>query len=321
MIRSYTTGDKEAAEAFWEDNASRQGYAPRSRAALDEMLFGHPYFSPAHTFVLEEEGALCAFLCGCTGDDIPGGKERGYFTCLITDREHDTDETTDALFRALEDSFRAKGKTYSAVTFFNPMHLPWVIPGTPGFEHNNMPGVDVSLPLHGRMLRSGYTERARECAMFRDLSDFAVPETTAAFAEKMAAQGYTIGCYDAERHTGLQEMLAALENPDWTRQITEATGKKMLLPVALAGNRVAGFAGPVYPEETGRGYFAGIGIMPQYQHHGLGSLLFCRLCEEEKRAGAKYMSLFTGEKNPAKKIYENAGFRTVRVFGVMLKQL
>lgn len=87
------------------------------------------------------------------------------------------------------------------------------------------------------------------------------------------------------------------------------------------GNTVAGFAGPVYPEPTGRGYFAGIGIAPQYQHRHLGKLLFFRLCEEEKKAGAAYMSLFTGITNPARRIYESAGFRSVRTFGVLLKTL
>ena len=84
---------------------------------------------------------------------------------------------------------------------------------------------------------------------------------------------------------------------------------------------MAGFAGPVYPEPTGRGYFAGIGIAPQYQHRHLGKLLFFRLCAEEKRAGAVYMSLFTGVANPARRIYESAGFTSVRTFGVLLKTL
>ena len=77
----------------------------------------------------------------------------------------------------------------------------------------------------------------------------------------------------------------------------------------------------VYPEPTGRGFFAGIGIAPQYQHRHLGKLLFFRLCAEEKRAGAVYMSLFTGVANPARRIYESAGFTSVRTFGVLLKTL
>ena len=81
------------------------------------------------------------------------------------------------------------------------------------------------------------------------------------------------------------------------------------------------FTGPIYPEETGRGYFTGIGVAPQYGRHGLGTLLFYRLLEQEQAAGAKYMSLFTGQTNPAKQIYSGAGFREVRTFGVMLKEL
>ena len=91
--------------------------------------------------------------------------------------------------------------------------------------------------------------------------------------------------------------------------------------VGLSGHTCAGFTGPIYPEETGRGYFAGIGVAPQYGRHGLGTLLFYRLLEQEQAAGAKYMSLFTGQTNPAKQIYSGAGFREVRTFGVMLKEL
>ena len=62
-------------------------------------------------------------------------------------------------------------------------------------------------------------------------------------------------------------------------------------------------------------------MAPQYQGHGLGTLLFYRLLEREKQAGAQYMSLFTGEENNARFIYLNAGFRIVRTFGVMQKEL
>lgn len=321
MIRNYQPTDHDAAVALWQRNAARQGYALRDAQELDALLLRHPYFCARHAFVREEAGAVCAFACGCTGDDIPRGDVRGYFTCLLAERAWDTDETAAQLLDALEESFRAAGKSVSAVTFFNPMRLPWVMPGTPGFEHNNMPGVGTDLPLHARMRAHGYQEPARECAMCRDLSDFCVPEEIKALECKAAAEGYTVTLYDEARHSGLAEMLEALENPDWIARIGAAARERLVLPVALAGSTVAGFAGPVYPEPTGRGYFAGIGVAPQYQHHGLGRILFFRLCEAEKNAGARYMSLFTGEDNPAKHIYESAGFRAVRTFGVLLKEL
>ena len=201
------------------------------------------------------------------------------------------------------------------------MHLPWVIPGSPGHEHNNMPGIATDLPLHERMLAHGYTETTQETAMYRTLTDFAIPPEVRALEHRTAAEGCTLALYDPNRHHGLDAMLQALDNPDWTVWVTAAARDGLCLPVALAGNTVAGFAGPVYPEPTGRGFFAGIGIAPQYQHRHLGKLLFFRLCAEEKRAGAVYMSLFTGVANPARRIYESAGFTSVRTFGVLLKTL
>ena len=120
----------------------------------------------------------------------------------------------------------------------------------------------------------------------------------------------------------------------WERRVTSEfgnrvdpiTGKRkghggMDLLVALSGGTVAGFTGPVYPEPTGRGYFAGIAVAEQYRGHGLGKLLFYRLCRAEKERGARYMSLFTGIDNPAQNIYKEAGFTPRRYFAVMIKEL
>ena len=137
----------------------------------------------------------------------------------------------------------------------------------------------------------------------------------------MAQKGYTVIQYDGSRYDGLLPMLESLGSPLWISEITEAAARGQRLLVGLHGSTVAGFAGPIYPEKTGRGYFAGIGVSPAFEHHGLGTLLFYRLCQAEKDAGAQYMSLFTGVSNPARLIYEGAGFQTKRVFSVLEKDL
>ena len=109
-------------------------------------------------------------------------------------------------------------------------------------------------------------------------------------------------------------------NPMWDAEIPEAAEKINML-VALRDGEVVGFTGPVYPEETGRGYFAGIAVSADHGGHGLGSLLFSRLCQAEKEAGSRYMSLFTGSGNHAQKIYLQAGFQVRRRFSVMTKEL
>ena len=85
MIRNAAPADHAALLALWQANAPRQGYASRPDAEVDRLLFRHPYFSYEYTFVREEQGRAVAFICGCVGNDIPHGRERGCFTCLAAD--------------------------------------------------------------------------------------------------------------------------------------------------------------------------------------------------------------------------------------------
>ena len=62
-------------------------------------------------------------------------------------------------------------------------------------------------------------------------------------------------------------------------------------------------------------------VEPSLRGHGLGTLLFNRLCLAERACGAQYMSLFTGVNNPAQRIYQAAGFTPRRYFAVMIKEL
>ena len=321
MIRNYTPADATALLDLWNTAGAAMGYAPVTKEKFEKLLLNHRDFSPAFTFLLEEQGAVLGFINGCTGDHIPRGDIRGYVSCLILRKEAETEENTLLLLNALEDAFRKAGRIHSAVTFFNPIRLPWIIPGTDGHQHNNAPGVALDLPLHDRMIAHGYREATQECAMYLDLANFSMPRWIEEKAEKMAAKGYTVARYDATRHTGLNEMVEALNNPMWSAEIPAAGESGMDLLVGLKDNVCAGFTGPVYPEDTGRGYFAGIGVAPMYEKNGLGTLLFYRLLQREQEVGSKYMSLFTGVDNHAKQIYLGAGFRIVRTFGVMLKEL
>ena len=321
MIRCYLPSDEPALHALWNTDGLRSGYAPLDITKFRRLLTEHPEFRSEFTFVLEEDGQILGFINGCAGDHIADGSPTGYMSCLILAQEADNEENTAALVRTLENAFRKAGRTRSTVSYFNPIRLPWIIPGTVDHQHNNCPGIATDLKLYPRMLARGYKEAAQEMAMHKSLADYETPEWIEQRAEKMAAVGYTVARYDASRHEGLEEMVEALNNSMWSAEIPAAGKAGMDLIVGLCGNTCAGFTGPVYPEETGRGYFAGIAVAPQYEHHGLGKLLFYRLLQREKEVGARYMSLFTGVDNPARFIYLEAGFEVVRTFSVMLKEL
>lgn len=311
MIRKYITDDEAALLRLWNTLGVSMGYAPLTGEKLHSLILDHPCFEPELAFLLEENWILRGFAFGCVQ------ARRGHLGCLLASTQEDAEALTDAV----EEAFRRRGCDESMVSFWCPIRLPWVMPGTAGHQHNNLPGVPVDLPLHGWLTRQGYEPRSREVAMHLDLSGFEIPEAVTDKAIRMALEGYTVAQYDDASHWGLSEMLEQLGNPLWKTEIAAvgAEGKRLL--VGLKGNQVAGFAGPIYPEDTGRGYFSGIGVAPEFEGHGLGKLLFYMLCREEKAAGAAYMSLFTGEENPARRIYEGAGFQIRRKFDVMAKAL
>ena len=318
MIRKFVTGDERALYCLWETEGPRFGYAALTESKFREIFLEHPDFSAEFTFVVEEDGHICGFVNGCAGAP---DTETGYISCLLLESQVDTVDNTTQLVCALEDEFRKAGKKYCAVSFFNPIRLPWVIPGTPGHQHNNLPGVPADVPLYHRLLALGYEETSRECGLYCDLADYTTPGWVEDKAAQMAQRGYTVGPYDSRCHKGLDEMVHSLGNPQWSAEIPAAGKAGLDLLVALKGNLCAGFTGPVYPEETGRGYLAGVAVAQQYERNGLGTLLFYRLLQREKEVGAKYMSIFTGVNNRAKEIYMKAGFRVVRTFAVMRKEL
>ena len=139
MIRSYTPDDESAMLSLWNTAGAVMGYAPASQEDFRRLLTRHPNFSPAYTFVLEEKGTFLGFVNGCTGAGIPKGDIRGYLSCLILAAEADSDENTALLLSALENAFRKAGKTYCAVTFFNPIRLPWILPAHRGTSTTTPP--------------------------------------------------------------------------------------------------------------------------------------------------------------------------------------
>ncbi|WP_339293456.1 GNAT family N-acetyltransferase [Paenibacillus sp. FSL W8-0187] len=319
-----TTWDHRYAEAvieFWNTEAVKDGYKELTPESLDRIFLSSPYLDPENTFLWMDNGQVKGFACGCTGDDLPLGQVAGYLTCIVIAEELQSDEIYSELLKAIENRFRTLGKKQSEVLFFNPMMLPWYIPDTPKHEHNNAPGVPIGSRLHSFLAAQGYIERATECAMYLDLSAFTYLDEMIAKEQKAASEGYAVELFDAAKHHGVTEMLQGFDNPLWQKEITASTEQGTPVVIAVRDDKAAGFAGPVIRQDNGRGYFAGIGVHPDHEGHGLGSVLFFKLCEAFKNIGTDYMSLYTGKDNPALRIYEKAGFRTVKYFAVMRKEL
>ncbi|MDF2835127.1 MAG: family acetyltransferase [Paenibacillus sp.] len=321
MIATWNDRYADEVIAVWNEVAVRDGYKEMTAESFAGIITGNVYFDPLCAFVSLEDGRVVGFACGCAGDDLPLGDVAGYITCVVLADGFEDAERAEALVRAMEARFVELGKKQADTLFFNPMQLPWYVPDTPRHEHNNAPGVPTGSLLHKTLQRLGYVERAIQCAMYLPLGGFEVPESILAKEEKAAASGYRVEMLDAAKHGGVHEMLEALGNPLWKKEIGRSLEDGTPVVVAALQGRVVGFAGPVVRQANGRGYFAGIGVEKEHEGHGLGSSLFFRLCEAFQSIGTDYMSLYTGSNNPALRIYERAGFRTAKTFATMRREL
>ncbi|SEC11690.1 GNAT family N-acetyltransferase [Paenibacillus sp. GP183] len=306
--------------ALWNEEAVKESYKELSAQSFEAIFLSNPYFDKENTFVLLERDQVIGFACGCTGDDLPLGDLAGYITCIVLSSDWRTDENYRMLLDVLEHRFQQKGKKQADILFFNPIKLPWYIPDTPNHEHNNAPGLPVDSPVYAFLLSQGYKERVQESGMYLNLAGFAIPDDNRAKEEKAVADGYKVELFDPGKHYGVDDMLSGLNNLLWQKEIAECTADGVPVVIAAHQGKAVGFAGPVIRQENGRGYFTGIGVHPDHEGHGLGSILFFKLCEAFEAIGTEYMSLYTGVSNPAIRIYEKAGFKTIKYFSVMRRE-
>ncbi|WP_438348504.1 GNAT family N-acetyltransferase [Paenibacillus sp. FA6] len=320
MMKSWDNQYIQGVISLWNKEAVKDGYKELTEISFANIFLSSPYFDRETTFVLLEADLVKGFTCGCTGDDLPLGDVAGYITCIVLSSECKTNENYKLMLNALEQRFQHLGKKQADVLFFNPMLLPWYIPDTPKHEHNNAPGVPLDSTLYPFLLSQGYVDRSRECAMYLNLADFFIPEDIKSKEEKVAEEGYAVELFDPEKHSGVNEMLGGFDNPLWDTQIPNYTAEGVPMVIVAYEGKTVGFAGPVIRQDNGRAFFAGIGVHPNHEGHGLGSILFFKLCEAFQNIDTIYMSLFTGRNNPAMRIYEKAGFQHAKEFSVMRRE-
>lgn len=319
-IRRFTASDTAQAAALWNKEASKFHYKRLSELEFSDTFVNHRDYDPDCTFVAVEGERVVGFAAGCTGDHLPLGEVAGYITTVLMD-EQAADEQLDAMIARLEQRFIQLGKKQAELLFFNPVKLIWTMPGAPAHEHNNAPGIDRAMPLYKRLLARGYADRATQCGMHLALGSFELPSSILNKEQRAGEKGYRIENYDAGKHSGLQDMLEALQNPQWSSDVAHYAGQGAQLPVAVYENVCVGFAGPIIRQPNGRAFFCGVGVHPQHEGHGLGSVLFFRMVEAFQQANCDYITLFTGKTNPARSIYEKAGFVTEKEFAILRREL
>ena len=328
-IREYTDRDYEALERIWNECVSNGDvlYRPVKRDYFQEKLLSDNVYDPSLLLVAEEENELIGFISGSRKKSfLPGENEQntpGYLNTVMVKPDFRRHGAGENLLRALEDSFYHMGKRNLDVSSLSPLDLDWRIPGTPGHEHNNMPGMDEGSLAYPFLLNRGYVPRVHEVAMYLNLSDYRINRLVEEKRRELAMQGIKAGLYDPAEGCEWDEMCTRVGSEYWRKVLKDELSSPMPRPILAARTEghIVGFTGPVDVQPNGRGWFTGICTDPLYEKRGIATVLFNDLMCEFKKIGAQYSSLFTGTENHAQRLYLKTGFRPARTFAFLRKEL
>ena len=318
-------------------------YSPLTEAGFREKFLEGEGRDPDNLLVADRDGAPVGFIHGVAPETFRGGKPgNAYLTVLLVDAASRNRGIGKALLNALKERMREQGAANMFISSVNPVNLNWRIPGTPGHDHNNMPGLDTGCAGAGFFSHMGFENRYAEVAMYMNLADYRMPESVLEKQEALRRQGIVTGVYDPAQHCGFDAMCDHVGSEYWRdvlRTETEAwekgqpnsdarfwpdgvrpQGPRPLL-AAVHGGQIVGFTGPVDLQKSGRGWFTGICTDPAFERRGIATVLFNLLMEAFVKEGAQFSTLFTGADNHAQRVYRAAGMRPVREFQLMLLPL
>ncbi len=299
----------------------------------------------AGVFIVAEDdkGQLQGAVHGVQPYAYPGAKPGwSYLTFELVAPEFRGSGIGMQLLAALADRMRTAGASTLAISSLNPVNIDWHIPGTPGHDHNNMPGLDegcAGAAFFHRFFESAH----REVAMYRSLDHtIRVPAEIVALRLKLQHEGIETGLYCGTPLYEFETLCRNVGSAYWQHVLTteiqaHLTGQPNEDPAlwpdgrcpdgprpllaAIADGRLVAFTGPIDRQVSGRGWFTGICTDPSYEHRGIATVLFSMLMEEFGKRGATFSTLFTGEDNRAQRIYTRAGMQIVRHFTLMKMDL
>jgi ribosomal protein S18 acetylase RimI-like enzyme len=294
-------------------------YKPFTSASFTQKFLDNKFFNNAGLKLLFDNDKLIG-MGHAIMTDVEAGP--GYITFVVVDKEHERQGIGSTILAELEKYLKENGKTLVRLLFFNPTNLEWIIPGT-NADHPGAPAIPYNSPFYFLLLASGYKPSAQQDAFYLDITNYSIPQKVIDTEARNEKEGYTITIYDEKLHHGFKELFEELKNPGWYQAVQHNLAKEKPDPMLIVQKEgeILGWTGPMYTQESGRGYFAGIGVHPKTQGLGLGKALFCHLVNESRKNGAKFMTLFTGAENLARNIYLYAGFKIVQSFAVMSKPL
>lgn len=261
-----------------------------------------------------------------------------YLTLLMIEPAYRNKGCGTALLEAAADWARKRGKSRLVIGSDQPEQLTWLIPGTPGHDHNNAPGIWEEGGAVDWFARRGFETAFREMSLYINLKDYHWDPALDDRIKALRAQGIRTGIWEPAWGRDYDGMCDRVGSEYWRHVLrTEIaawdTGKPNADPAlwpdgrqpagprpflaAAKDGQIIGFTGPLDQQESGRGWFTGICADPLYGGRGIGTVLFNLLLRLFRERGAAFCSIFTGVNNPAQRIYLRAGLRVTSHWSVL----
>jgi ribosomal protein S18 acetylase RimI-like enzyme len=317
MIRSIQTSDIPQVVDLWNRMHDNNDWilSPVATKDIQSICFQ----TQASTFVYWKQNTIIGLVSGIVSTE----SNRGYITMILVEPNHQRQGIGTLLINHLEHHMTSGSPTIQSIdiVFHNPISLRWNIQHLPGVEHPMMPGVLEHSSGHAFFNHHNYHLFAQQEVYYRDITDYRVSNNIIQKKIQLERNNILVEHYNKTVHTGFDQLFESLQSSSWKTEVEK--GIQFGYPVLIVScqKKIIGFAGPLFIENSKRGYFAGIGVHKDYRKQGIASVLFASLCAELSQMGATYMTLFTGTTNPAKQIYLQEGFHVVQSFVNLRKQL
>jgi ribosomal protein S18 acetylase RimI-like enzyme len=242
-------------------------------------------------------------------ENAPPDSDRGYITLFAVHPKFQRQGIGSGLLQQAESYLRAQGRK-----------LCMIAPYAPGYF---ICGVDVKAYESGLnfFLKHGFTEVYRPIAMEIPLWSWSYPEWVTQKRIKLEQAGVTIEHYRPELTLPLLEFAAQEFAGDWVRVYRETMGRIALgdapsrIIVAHENYKVLGFS----HHDNER--FGPIGVAAAERGRGLGHVLMYETLRAQRQAGFRTAWFLWSDDKTAQRLYSAAGFREVRRFAILKKEL
>lgn len=286
---------------------------PISSARFTRQVLLDPNFRREGAIVAREGERVVGFMLAIARqvplENAPSDAEPGYITLFGVLPQFQRRGIGSAMLERAEEYLRSQDRNLVMISSYAPGYF------IPGVDVNAYPAALVFLKKHG------YAEVYRPLAMEASLWSLQMPAFVSENRRALETDGMTIEPYRAELTLPLLEFTAREFPGDWVRVVRETMSRILLgepssrLIIAHCNGEVVGFA----HHEAER--FGPIGVAASKRGKGLGHVLMFETLEAQKRAGFRAAWFLWSDDKTAQRLYNVAGFKEVRRFALMRKEL